>query len=425
MMNNQDFESISLQWQETIKILIQSFNKILNKYLTYADKSQTIIEKIYEKSFYLFRITNKNIFNEVSIVIKNLLNSNLLSTRKKQTLLEEIESWLKRNKNQGQAVHDMMNVIIMVTDDPSFATDKANFELILRIYVEIVYFAAFSNEYSTYFYNLENMCKSFMKKLFLVNLLNGEATDDLKDVFVKSLPELFVVKVINKKANDSANLFLNVFFDEFEASFQQIDVNLFKKIIDSLYSINKLKNAQYLTFVDSESLCIYITLNRRINQLVANMIALKLNFHIFILLEVITEKFSLLVDPYSLKGLKFRESLIKMEFSIAKSIILYFLSEIGFFGVEDPQYLQRLCKTIRAFNFSYLKIEQMFDFKVDVGLEADEEFSLQLYILLNSILSSDASDKMKFKLLDLILSIFDEFIQKMETNVMVTKLFYN
>lgn len=62
LVSHEDLETISKQWQETMKILIQSFNKILQKYLQYSDRQDTILEKMFEKSLYLFRISSKNIF---------------------------------------------------------------------------------------------------------------------------------------------------------------------------------------------------------------------------------------------------------------------------------------------------------------------------------------------------------------------------
>ena len=128
MMSTQEMESVAIQWQETIKVLIQSFSRILAVYMNYEPKVASVTEHIYQKSFYLFRITNKSIFSEVSIILKNLLNSNLLDPRQKLTLLEEMETWLRKNKNQGQAVHDMMNILLSVTEDTDFFASSQNFE---------------------------------------------------------------------------------------------------------------------------------------------------------------------------------------------------------------------------------------------------------------------------------------------------------
>lgn len=421
MMNNQDFESISLQWQETIKILIQSFNKILNKYLTYNEKTPAIVEKIYEKSFYLFRITNKSIFNEVSIVIKNLLNSNLLTTRKKQTLLEEIEGWLKRNKNQGQAVHDMMNVIIMVSDDPTFTTDRVNFELILRIYIEIVYFAAFSTEYSTYFYNLELMCKAFMKKLFTINVLNEGLAMEIKEVFVKCLPELLVTKVINKKANETSNIFLHLFFDELENSIMTIEVAHLKKLFCSLFSIMTLKNPQYFSLIENEGQCLYISFIRRFKSVSEKIIASGEQGYIDMILEIVLEKFSLITDPYSLKSLKFKEEMVKQEFQIAKQIVLYYLTNQNSI---DPSKMpvQKLCKCLKQLNIAYVRLEQTYDLKVEAEVSPENQFSTVIFNHLHKILDSGKDNALTLRVLELLLELFEDFSQKLESCTASTKL---
>lgn len=59
---------------------------------------------MFEKSFYLFRITSKAIFHEVTSIIKNILSSGNVTIKKKTALLKEIDSWLKKNNstnNQG------------------------------------------------------------------------------------------------------------------------------------------------------------------------------------------------------------------------------------------------------------------------------------------------------------------------------------
>ena len=216
MISPEDIQTISLQWQETIRILIQSFNRILTKYLQYKKKSKKIISKLFEKSFYLFRITSKNIFNDVTIVIKNILKSDVISNKMKKTLFLEIESWLRRNKNQGQAVHDLMNIIFGVFKDKCFFEERGNFEIILKIYLQIVFFSAFCKEYSTYFYNLEKMCKGFLEEVFdfcfLCEIENGKKIEngneeDLvkienRDDLVKIENEEDLVKIENIENNE-------------------------------------------------------------------------------------------------------------------------------------------------------------------------------------------------------------------------------
>ena len=82
---------------------------------------------MFEKSFYLFRITSKSIFNEVTSVIKNIIHSEKVSIKKKSTLLKEIDNWLSRNNNQGQAVHELMTILSDIFDSKELITTKPNF----------------------------------------------------------------------------------------------------------------------------------------------------------------------------------------------------------------------------------------------------------------------------------------------------------
>lgn len=270
MMSTQELETISLQWQETIKVLIQSFNKIIIKYITASERVSTLNEKIYQKSFFLFRITNRNVFNEVTLVIKSLLNTDILDARKKQTVLKEIELWLRKNKNQGQAVHEIMCIIMIILEDATFIQDKDNFTLLLSIYIEIFYFPALSDEYSTYFYNLELLCKKFMKQIFAVVFEGKDDNADLQTAFVEFVSPFLTSKLLSNKANEAAIIALQVFFDEFVVYGNTMSPCLFVKLYDKLFSLLDFRNdRKYHQIVDSESLCIYVLLYEHIKRHIA------------------------------------------------------------------------------------------------------------------------------------------------------------
>ena len=422
MMNAQDLENISQQWQETIKTLIQSFNRILVKYLTCEEKDATIIEKIYEKSFYLFRITNKHIFTEVTIVIRNLLASNILSARKKQTILEEMELWLKRNKNQGQAVHDMMTVLTLVFEDSTFATDKTNFQLILRIYTEILFFSSFSNEYSTYFYNLENMCKAFLRKVFCVVFVEKKDFEDLKQVFISSLPEMFVNKTINKKANETALSTFNIFFDELLANLSALEPAIFKSIMDKLFTITTLKSkATYMELSDSEAACLYIVLYQKILILTTKIIEENQQSLIVCFIDIISSKFLIINELFHIKQTRYKEEVIRLEFLIGKQIIFYALNSIEAL-VSDPQFeVDKFFACLKLFKFSYAKIEQVFDINLDQIDKDEDNFLTLFYQYYDNITLESKNYNLRIKFLKFLKVSLDGFLEKTKAENHVEK----
>lgn len=90
-------EALTLQWIETLKVLIHSFHRLLTQYLLSDFKQEEIVEKFFEKTFTLFRITNKHVFNEVSPVIRTFFSSQAITISKKKTIFEEILLWLRLN----------------------------------------------------------------------------------------------------------------------------------------------------------------------------------------------------------------------------------------------------------------------------------------------------------------------------------------
>lgn len=90
MREHHSLASISNQYLETTRLLIQSYDKILSKYFTLAERDSQLIEKLFEKMICLFRLTDKNVFNDVSKVIGNCLRINGLDIKKKYIILDEV-----------------------------------------------------------------------------------------------------------------------------------------------------------------------------------------------------------------------------------------------------------------------------------------------------------------------------------------------
>ena len=59
-----------------------------------------------------------------------------------------------------------MTILNDIFESTELINTKPNFCVILSIYSKIVFFSSKSEEYSTYFYNLDNMCKLFLTKIF-------------------------------------------------------------------------------------------------------------------------------------------------------------------------------------------------------------------------------------------------------------------
>lgn len=59
-----------------------------------------------------------------------------------------------------------MTILNDIFESTELINTKPNFSVILSIYSKIVFFSSKSEEYSTYFYNLDNMCKLFLTKIF-------------------------------------------------------------------------------------------------------------------------------------------------------------------------------------------------------------------------------------------------------------------
>ena len=58
-----------------------------------------------------------------------------------------------------------MKIVEGIDSDIDFYYKKENFELILRIFIQIRFFSSQAKDYSTYFYNLDLMNTKFFKKI--------------------------------------------------------------------------------------------------------------------------------------------------------------------------------------------------------------------------------------------------------------------
>lgn len=421
-MTTQECESAAHQWQETIKILIQSFNRILTKYIVYEHKIESITEHIYQKSFYLFRITNKNIFTEVSIILKILLNSQILDYRRKQTLLEEMENWLKKNKNQGQAVHDMMNILTTILEDINFVSIKTNFQLLMRIYTEIMYFSSFSDEYSTYFYNLEILTKNFLKNLFLFLNDHEKTTDFIFPMFINCLPEIFVTKIINKKANETGVVFLGVFFDEIMINIKQISIHNFRGILEKLFLIVSLRSLNiYITMIETEKECLYIIFYEKLKLLIDKLIVLEMNDQILVIFELIQNKFLLLNEMLQLRNVKFKEKIIEKECNICIGLIFYGLAKIEQFSPQNFFEKFHFFAFLQNFKNCFLKIDFLFGIKIEKQLDKDECFLNCLYKSLASLLRGFGQISLKFELVCFLKTEFGFYADLLKNNQSMDK----
>lgn len=422
MISTNEFESVACQWQETIKILIQSFNRILTKYLTYEPKIDSITEHIYQKSFYLFRITNKNIFTEVSIILKILLNSQILDFRRKQTLLEEMETWLKKNKNQGQAVHDMMNILMTIIEDIAFISVKSHFQLLMRIYIEIVYFSSFSDEYSTYFYNLEILTKAFLKNLFFFLNSEDKNMDSIFMLFVNCLPEMFITKIINKKANETGCNFLSTFFDEIIVNLHRISIQNFKIIFEKLFLLVSLRSLpSYTSILETEKECLYVLFYEKLKLVVEKLIEFKMKHFCLLICDFLHSKSLLINEIFELKNIKFREKIIENEVAIASSLIFYVLQNCGQLKTIKTFDFPKFLNFTHTFKNNFLKIESLIGLKLEDKYDNDECFVAKFYKHLMLLLYHSMPTSLKFQVLHFLKSEFSFYAENLRHNQIIDK----
>lgn len=422
MMAQPEFDSAASQWQETVRTLIQSFNRIVAKYLTFEPKIDAITEQIYQKSFYLFRITNKTIFTEVSLTLRALLTSPVLNDRQRQTLLEEVEAWLKKNKNQGQAVHDMMHILAALLEDVPFISSRPHFQLLMRIYIEILYFSAFSDEYSTYFYNLEILTKTFLKSLFGFFAGRSAASEEVFPLFAQALPEMFVTKIINKKANETGCQFLNAFFDELATHAEAMGPGNFKLILEKLFLISSLRAVpSYTTLLEGDKECMYLVFFDRMRVLVDKVASGGSRELLLVLMEAVAQKSLLVHELFPLRGAKFRERIVDREIQVITALIFRILDDLEGFrkvkGFESTKFFGFL----QAFKSNFLKVEPLFSMKVEAQVDPDECFLPQLYRRLADGLTREGAVGLQAELLLSIQQSFVQGVDALKTNQLVDK----
>lgn len=93
MREHHSLASISTQYLETTRLLIQTYEKILSKYYGVANRDASLVEKLFEKIICLFRLSDKNVFNDVSKVVANCLKISGLNVKKKYIILDEVGRW--------------------------------------------------------------------------------------------------------------------------------------------------------------------------------------------------------------------------------------------------------------------------------------------------------------------------------------------
>jgi hypothetical protein len=422
MITVNDLETAAGQWQETIKTLIQSFNRIVTKYLSYEGKTDAITENIYTKSFYLFRITNKHVFSEVTVILKVLLNSRLLDARKKQTLLEEMEGWLKKNKNQGQAVHDMMSILMAVLDDCAFLAIKTHFQLVIRIFVEIIFFSAFSDEYSTYFYNLEVMAKSFIKSLVYLLVASQGKDDFMIPVVANALPEILVTKIINKKANETGNTFLTSFSEELTAHLGGLRTENLKLMFEKLFLLLSLRlNPSYVALVDHEKDCLYVNLYGRLKGIMDSLVEKKQSVKLVLIFDIMSQKSLIATELFGLRSVKYKERIIEREVVVVSVLTNSLLDDIVNNCRPRLFSIQKLLTFIRQFLNGYLKVEGLFSFKIEEGIPENEQLPQMFFDKLRLCLSSDLSKHEIFQIVGFLQTEFVTAAEALGGNQMISK----
>ena len=91
MKEHHSLDSISNQYLETTRLLIQTYEKILWKYSGLPERDFDLIEKLFQKILCLFRLSDKNVFNDVTKVVGNCLRIPELDHKKKYIILDEVD----------------------------------------------------------------------------------------------------------------------------------------------------------------------------------------------------------------------------------------------------------------------------------------------------------------------------------------------
>ena len=90
MKEHDSLKLISNQYLETTRLIIQIYEKIIIQYHKIENREQNILEKLFEKIIYLFRISNKNLFLDVTKVVGSFLQIEDLEFKKKYFILTEV-----------------------------------------------------------------------------------------------------------------------------------------------------------------------------------------------------------------------------------------------------------------------------------------------------------------------------------------------
>lgn len=408
MITKEDLETISLQWQETVKVLIMTFNRIITKYLTYPNKDKEIINKMFEKSFYLFRITSKSIFNEVTSVINILLKSDAVSKSKKVTLFLEIEKWMKRNKNQSQAVHDIMNIVMMIFEDEDFLSETENFSIILKIYSQIAYYSSFADEYSTYFYNLNLMCKKFMTNLISFVLVKTQENDLYLKAFLDNFEMIIMEKVINDKANLIAVGLLQALLETVKAKSSKISTKTMESMLETFFNINKKGfDEEYHKFVSKEKNMLYFCFYEELNAIVEDFIQNKNNEMLIGFIDTMLNKFVLINRIKDIKNIKQLTPILQQEYKLTTRVVYYFLDLFK----ENHRELQDIMDKVfiynKVFKHNIALLEKEFQYFIEKDVDSGKNFSGIVNDYLKSYLKIESSPNFKYKTLRILAENLD------------------
>ena len=403
MITKEDLETVSLQWQETVKVLIMTFNRIISRYLAYPERDKEIVNKMFEKSFYLFRITSKNIFNEVTSVIEILLKSDAISKSKKVTLFLEIEKWMKRNKNQSQAVHDIMGIVKTIFGDKEFLEDVNNFSIILKIYSQIAYYSSSADEYSTYFYNLNLMCKAFMADLINFVLIRSEEKEDYLDAFLKDFNKIIKTDAVNEKANQTSLDLFSSLMESLSDKIGNIKLVVLQKVLDKLFDTNQLVfEENYQKMIKNDKKTIYYSFYESLNSIVDSFIQKQSNDTLTVFLDIMLDKFIIINKIGEIKKINKLTGILHLEYKLTTKVIYYFLDAFKEKFNEFKDVVDKVFIYNKVFKHNLILIEKKFGHDIEKDVESDRKISNLVNNYLKSYLKSNCRSTFKEKALKIL-----------------------
>lgn len=246
-----------------------------------------------------------------------------------------------------------MLVLSKVFEDQEFLEFGDNFQTVLQIFSKIVFFSSYS-EYSTYFYNLDNVCRKFFSQIFVFVFVesNKEAYVAL---FLKHLDYLLKGNIRNEKSNQVSTNLLEIICSQLVGKVEQISVIYFQQLVDHLFLVKDLvQDKEYNQIIKKQEDSVYFALYKKFFPIVEKTI-LTNEESVFMGLQVARKNFFLFSHPKnSQHGM---ESFIKQEDHICKEIVKFFLSQMRLKQFQEGtmdlifEFVQHYCQAISASGF--------------------------------------------------------------------------